>query len=117
MSPPEIALLAVIPATMCLAWLLVWLSNWARRKTLPPPKIGRVAFDFSPEALERYDELVTKTGASNRAELLRWALQTYEACIVYVMDEGEPVDLTAVPRREVVPKKPHLWLVKSPDDD
>jgi hypothetical protein len=38
----------------------------------------RVQFEFSPEALQRLDEMKDKTGASTRAETVRNALKVYE---------------------------------------
>ncbi len=38
----------------------------------------RVQFDFSPEALQRLDEIKRKTGAATRAETVRNALRLYE---------------------------------------
>lgn len=38
---------------------------------------ARVQFDFSKESLKKLDDLVQKTGASTRAELIRRALALY----------------------------------------
>ncbi len=38
----------------------------------------RVQFDFSPEALQRLDEIKQRTGASTRAEVVKNALRAYE---------------------------------------
>jgi metal-responsive CopG/Arc/MetJ family transcriptional regulator len=38
----------------------------------------RVQFEFTPEALQRLDELKAATGASTRAETIRDALRLYE---------------------------------------
>ena len=46
----------------------------------------RVQFDFTPEALERLDEIKKKTGARTRAETIRNALRIYE----WFVDEAGP---------------------------
>jgi hypothetical protein len=46
----------------------------------------RVQFDFSPEALQRLDEIKEKTGAASRAETVRNALRLYE----WFVSEADP---------------------------
>jgi len=46
----------------------------------------RVQLDFSPESLERLDELKERTGATTRAETIRQALRLYE----WFVDEVDP---------------------------
>lgn len=46
----------------------------------------RVQFDFSPEALQRLDEIKQKTGATTRAETVRNALRLYE----WLVNEVDP---------------------------
>jgi len=46
----------------------------------------RVQFDFSPEALQRLDEIKDKSGAASRAETVRNALRLYE----WFMNETGP---------------------------
>lgn len=46
----------------------------------------RVQFDFSPEALQRLDEIKLKIGAATRAETVRNALRLYE----WFVNETEP---------------------------
>lgn len=46
----------------------------------------RVQFDFSPEALQRLDEIKEKTGATTRAETVRNALKVYE----WLVNELDP---------------------------
>lgn len=40
--------------------------------------ISRVQFDFTQDALDRMDEIKTKSGATTRAETIRQALRLYE---------------------------------------
>lgn len=47
----------------------------------------RIQFDFSNESLQRLDKLVTETGATTRAELIRNALSLY-AEVVEAQDRG-----------------------------
>lgn len=49
----------------------------------------RVQFDFTPEALQRIDEMKKKTGASTRAETVRNALRVYE----WLVEELDPDDI------------------------
>jgi metal-responsive CopG/Arc/MetJ family transcriptional regulator len=46
----------------------------------------RVQFDFSSEALQRLDDMKTRTGAATRAEVVRNALRLYE----WFVSELEP---------------------------
>jgi hypothetical protein len=46
----------------------------------------RVQFDFSPEALQRLDELKEKTDAATRAETVRKALKVFE----WLVNEADP---------------------------
>lgn len=46
----------------------------------------RVQFDFSPEALQRLDEIKGKVEATTRAEVVRNALRLYE----WLVDEVDP---------------------------
>lgn len=46
----------------------------------------RVQFDFSPEALQRLDELKEKIDAATRAETVRKALKVFE----WLVDEADP---------------------------
>ena len=46
----------------------------------------RVQFDFTPEALQRLDEIKRATSAATRAETLRDALRLYE----WFIDVAEP---------------------------
>ena len=46
----------------------------------------RVQFDFTPEALQRLDEIKQKSGASTRAETVRKALRAYE----WLVNELDP---------------------------
>ena len=46
----------------------------------------RVQFDFSPEALQRLDEIKMKIGAATRAETVRNALRLYE----WFVNETDP---------------------------
>jgi metal-responsive CopG/Arc/MetJ family transcriptional regulator len=43
---------------------------------------ARVQFDFSKESLLKLDDLVNKTGASTRAELIRRALALYSEVLL-----------------------------------
>jgi hypothetical protein len=46
----------------------------------------RVQFDFTPEALNRLDEIKEKTGARTRAETIRTSLRLYE----WFLEEAGP---------------------------
>jgi metal-responsive CopG/Arc/MetJ family transcriptional regulator len=46
----------------------------------------RIQFDFTPEALQRLDEIKKRTGASTRAETVRNALRAYE----WLVEELDP---------------------------
>jgi metal-responsive CopG/Arc/MetJ family transcriptional regulator len=48
---------------------------------------NRLQFDFTDEALEQLDELKSATGAANRAEVIRRALQMLQWTIEQVRDE------------------------------
>lgn len=46
----------------------------------------RIQFDFTPEALQRLDEIKMRTGATTRAETIRNALRAYE----WLVEELDP---------------------------
>ena len=53
------------------------------------PAVGgktRVQFDFTPDALQRLDEIKEATGATTRAETIRNALRLYE----WFVKEADP---------------------------
>lgn len=50
----------------------------------------RVQFDFSPEALQRLDEIKEKMEATTRAEVVRNALRLYE-WLVNEIDPGSTI--------------------------
>ena len=52
---------------------------------------NRLQFDFTDEALEQLDELKGATGASNRAEVIRRALQMLQWTVEQVQDENATV--------------------------
>lgn len=114
-----------------IALLIQRLHRWAVEHKPTPKTTGNLRFTLTPAALQRYDDLVTKAGAENRAELLRWALQSYEVLITRVVDDGEHIygghsmdDLSceigvpmATPPTYPASKPCHLRLVESPDDE
>lgn len=51
-----------------------------------PKQITRVQFDFSPEAMQRLDEIRQMAGAATRAEVMRNALRMY----AWFITETEP---------------------------
>lgn len=58
---------------------------------MPEPTEGtivktRVQFDFTPDALQRLDEIKEATGATTRAETIRNALRLYE----WFVNEAQP---------------------------
>lgn len=53
---------------------------------MPEKQKERVQFDFSPEALQRLDEIKEKTKATTRAEVIRSALKVYE----WIVNEVDP---------------------------
>jgi hypothetical protein len=59
-------------------------------ETLAPETLAesktRVQFDFTPEALQRLDDIKVKTHSATRAETLRNALKLYE----WFVNEAEP---------------------------
>lgn len=52
----------------------------------------RVQFDFSPEALQRLDDMKAQTGAATRAEVVRNALRVYD----WLVSEVEPENIIKV---------------------
>lgn len=53
---------------------------------MPTKQKERVQFDFSPEALQRLDDLKEKIDAATRAEVVRNALRLYE----WIVNEIDP---------------------------
>ena len=52
---------------------------------------NRLQFDFTDEALEELDELKGATGAANRAEVIRRALQMLQWTVEQVQDEDATI--------------------------
>ncbi len=52
----------------------------------------RVQFDFTPDALQRLDEIKESTGAATRAETIRNALRLYE----WFVKEAEPDSIVKI---------------------
>lgn len=61
-------------------------------RTVAETKKVRVQFDFSPEALQRLENLREKSGAATRAETVRDALSLYE----WFINEVSPDDTIRV---------------------
>jgi len=53
----------------------------------------RVQLDFSPESLERLEQLKETVGASTRAEVIRQALRLYE-WFIYETDSRSMIQIT-----------------------
>ena len=50
-------------------------------------KFKRLQFDFSNEAVKELDKLMKKTGALNRAEVVKKALQHYQKFIDFIKSD------------------------------
>ncbi len=72
-------------------------------------KDHRVQFDFTPEALQRLDELKQKSGASTRAETVRMALRAFE-WLIEELDPNGTVKLFDKSDHEIAKLKVKLLL-------